>query len=137
MEKLDFKDVESSLNEIKELISISKDTLRHAYEKFCDSELCDSELLSAIAKMMETSHLTVQEYINLYKDRQSFFNKVRLQMIKHEQDMQKIKYKHDLDMEKMKAMKEDKDKIADVQDGNGSQAYSQEDIIKMIQEQQQ
>jgi hypothetical protein len=50
---------------------------------------------------MESTKLTVSEYINLYKDRLSFYDKIRLENLKHKNDMEKIKYKHDLDMEKI------------------------------------
>jgi hypothetical protein len=65
------------------------------------SDLVDSELVSAFAKLMESTKLTVGEYINLYKDRLNFYDKIRLETLKHKNDMEKIKYKHDLDMEKI------------------------------------
>ena len=125
----DIYDISQNLTEIKELIEISKNTIRHVYDSLVSSELVDSELVSAFAKLMESTKLTVGEYITLYKDRLAFYDKVRLETLKHKNDMEKIKYKHDLDMEKLNS----KVKTIDVSNNN-SNAYTQEDIIKMLEE---
>lgn len=101
------------------MIEISKNTIRHVYDSLVSSELVDSELVSAFAKLMESTKLTVGEYITLYKDRLAFYDKVRLETLKHKNDMEKIKYKHDLDMEKMNS----KVKTIDVSNNN-SNAYT-------------
>ena len=125
----DIYDISQNLTEIKDLIEISKNTIRHVYDSLVSSELVDSELVSAFAKLMESTKLTVGEYITLYKDRLAFYDKVRLETLKHKNDMEKIKYKHDLDMEKLNS----KVKTIDVSNNN-SNAYTQEDIIKMLEE---
>lgn len=130
--KIDIYDIQSSLSEIKDLINISKDTIKHVYDSLVLSELVDSELVSAFAKLMESTKLTVSEYIQLYKDRLAFYDKVRFESLKHKNDMEKIKYKHDLDMEKINS----RTKTIDIENNNNNNnnAYTQEDIIKMLEE---
>lgn len=121
-------DIETSLVEIKQLIQISKDTIRHVYEKIIDSELPDSELIQALAKLMESTHITVQEQISLFKDRLAFYDKLRFEAVKHKNDMEKIKYKHDLDMEKLNAKN-----IPTVNvENQATVAYSQESVVSNI-----
>lgn len=127
--KNDIYDISVNLKEIRDLIEISKNTIRHVYDSIVTSELVDSELVSAFAKLMESTKLTVGEYINLYRDRLAFYDKVRLETLKHSNDMEKIKYKHDLDMEKLNSKAT---QTIDISDNTNS--YSQEDIIKMLEE---
>lgn len=124
-------DISISLSEIKSLIEISKNTIRHVYDSLVSSDLIDSELVSSFAKLMESTKLTVTEYINLYKDRLIFYDKVRLENLKHKNDMEKIKYKHDLDMEKLQSKN-----VQTIDISNNNNSYSQEDIIKMLEEQE-
>jgi hypothetical protein len=128
IQKVDITDISTSLNEIKDLISVSKDTIRHVYEQITSTELLDSEAVDSLSKLIEATHLTISEYINLFKDRLAFYDKVRLEAIKHKNDMEKIKYKHDLDMEKLNAKQ---GPAVDVTNNNVN-AFSQEDVIKMI-----
>jgi len=128
--KVDITDISSSLNEIKDLIDVSKDTIRHVYDQITSTELLDSEAVQALSKLIEATHLTVSEYINLFKDRLAFYDKVRFEAIKHKNDMEKIKYKHDLDMEKLNSKAG-----PEVEISNNVNAFSQEDVIKMIDEQ--
>lgn len=127
IQKVDIGDISTNLNEIKDLIAISKDTIRHVYEGIQSSELIDSELVGSFSKLMEATHLTISEYINLFKDRLAFYDKVRFEAIKHQHDMEKIKYKHDLDMEKLNSKG---GPTVDVT--NNVNAFSQEDIVKML-----
>ncbi len=82
-----------------------------------------------MSKLIEATHLTVSEYINLFKDRLAFYDKVRFEAIKHKNDMEKIKYKHDLDMEKLNAKSGPAVEVTN----NNTNAFSQEDVIKMIE----
>ena len=128
IQKVDLANIQSSLKEIRDLIDISKDTIRHTYEQVVSTELVDAEALQALSKLLEATHLTVAEYINLYKDRLAFYDKVRFEQIKHSHDMEKIRYKHELDMKKL----ESKQVSQTIDVSGGSSAYSQEDIIKSL-----
>ncbi len=43
IKKVDITDISTSLNEIKDLINVSKDTIRHVYEQITSVELVDAE----------------------------------------------------------------------------------------------
>ncbi len=128
IQTVDITDISTSLNEIKDLINVSKDTIRHVYEQITSTELLDSESVDSLSKLIEATHLTIAEYINLFKDRLAFYDKVRFEAIKHKNDMEKIKYKHDLDMEKINAKAGPAVEVTN----NNTNAFSQEDVIKMI-----
>jgi len=98
-------ELNSSLNEIKDLIVISKQTIQHVYESIADSELVDSELVGSLSKLIESSHLAVKEYVDIFKDRVSFYDKVRLEAIKNQYKIQQMDHKHKLDMEKLEMTK--------------------------------
>ena len=42
---------------------------KHIYENFCSSDLLDSELIGAAAKLLESIHINVKEFIDMYRDR--------------------------------------------------------------------
>lgn len=92
--------IETSLKNIDELISISKEVIKHIYENIVCTELVDSELIHAAAAFIESCHLNVKEYIDLYKDRLKFYDKVRFEMLQQQNRLQVLREKHKLDMEK-------------------------------------
>lgn len=127
--KVDVANLNSSLSEIKELITLSKGAIKHIYDSLVSSELVDSELAAALSKLMESSHLAIAEYIQLFKDRMTFYDKVRLEMLKFNQKKELMEMKHKLDMEKM----EKKNEEGSIETKN-MVSYSQEDITKMLNE---
>lgn len=92
--------IETSLKNIDELITISKEVIKHIYENIVCTELVDSELIHAAAAFIESCHLNVKEYIDLYKDRLKFYDKVRFEMLQQQNRLELVREKHKLDMEK-------------------------------------
>lgn len=92
--------IDNSLKNIDELISISKEVIKHVYENITCTELVDSELIHAAATFIESCHLNIKEYIDLYKDRLKFFDKVKFEMLQQKHKKELLEYKHKLDMEK-------------------------------------
>ena len=92
--------IDDSLKNIDELINISKDVIKHIYENIVCTELVDSELIHAAAAFIESCHLNVKEYIDLYKDRLKFYDKVKFEMLQQKHKKELLEYKHKLDMEK-------------------------------------
>lgn len=92
--------IDDSLKNIDELINISKDVIKHIYENIACTELIDSELIHAAAAFIESCHLNVKEYIDLYKDRLKFYDKVKFEMLQQKHKKELLEYKHKLDMEK-------------------------------------
>lgn len=121
-------DIEQSLGHIRELIDVSKNTIRYVYQQLVDSELVDSELVGSFSKLLEAVHIQISEYIGLYKDRQNFYSKVKLEAIKHRNKMEELRLKQKLDIEKINQTK--KSDVVDVD--NMKVAYSQEDLIQSL-----
>ena len=121
-------DIQYSLGHIKELVDVSKDTIRYIYNQLTDSELIDSELVGSFSKLLEAVHIQISEYIQLYKDRQNFLYKMQLEAVKQKNKLEQIRLKHELDMQK----EELKNKNNAVTVDNMKVAYSQEDLIQQL-----
>lgn len=128
LSNIDIVKLDSSFSEMKELIEVSKMTIKHVYESVVTSELVDSELVQALSKLLEATHLSISEYISMYKSRMAFYDKVRMEQLKQKYKLEQMDYKHKLDMEKLNAIK--KSDAVDVP--NNMVAYSQEDLIREI-----
>ena len=130
IQAVDVANIGTSLQELKGLIEISKGTIKRIYEQLTDSEMMiDGELVGSLSKLLEATHLTVSEYINLYRDRMVFYDKVRLEMLKHQQKKELLERKHQMDLEKID--RKSKDEPIESENLYG---YSQEDIVKTLQE---
>jgi len=130
IQAVDVANIGTSLQELKGLIEISKGTIKRIYEQLTDSEMMiDGELVGSLSKLLEATHLTVSEYINLYRDRMAFYDKVRLEMLKHQQKKELLERKHQMDLEKID--RKSKDEPIESENLYG---YSQEDIVKTLQE---
>lgn len=129
--KVDIDDIQQSLGHIKELVDISKETIRYIYQQLIDSELIDSELVGSFSKLLEAVHLQISEYIGLYKDRQNFFYKIKLEAIKQENKLEQMRLKNELEIEKFERTKKNDAVTVD----NMTVPYSQEELIKQLDEQ--
>ena len=128
IQKVDLDDIQQSLGHIKELVDISKDTIKYVYQQIVDSELVDSELVGSFSKLLEAVHIQISEYIGLYKDRQNFYGKVRLEAMKHQYKIEQMKLKNQLDIEKIERTKKNDAITVD----NMSVPYSQEELIRQL-----
>lgn len=126
---LGMKDLNLSLKEVEDLIKMSKHIFKHCYENVVASDLLDSELIGSVSKLLESIHLTIKEFVDLYKSKIDFVNKIKLSVLKLEQDKEKMRYKHELDMQKLNAMKKEPESI---EAQGGSYSFSTEDLIKMM-----
>jgi len=75
--------IDESLAEIKSLVKQSTSILKHVHDCVITSDLLDSEAIDSFSHLLEASHLTIAEYVNLYKSRVSFRDKIRMMMLKH------------------------------------------------------
>lgn len=99
---MDVSNIQSSLGELAGLIEVSKNTIKRIYDQISDSEMMiDSELVGSLSKLLEATHLTISEYITLYRDRMAFYDKVRLETLKHNQKKELMERKHQMDLEKL------------------------------------
>lgn len=95
--------IQKSLNDINDLVALSKQIIQHLYNDIVSSELVDSELIASTANFIQATHDNIKEYVELYRDRLKFFDTVKLEMIRHENRKNEIELKHKLDMEKIQA----------------------------------
>ena len=72
-----------------------------------------------------------KEYIELYRDRMKFYDKIRLEYIQHEHKKEIMSMKHSYELEKISKASEKN--AVDVTPEN-MVAFSQEDIIKKLAE---
>ena len=120
--------IDNSLKNIDELINISKDVIKHIYENIVCTELVDSELIHAAAAFIESCHLNVKEYIDLYKDRLKFYDKVQFEMLQQKHRRELLETKQKFEREKLDA------KAVDVTP-TGMKTFNQEDIINALKNQ--
>ena len=125
---LDVKNLEKNFSEISELITLSKSIISHLYDNVVNTSLIDPELINATATFIEVAHRNIKEYIDLYKERLRFFDKVRYEMLQHQNKKELAELKHKFAMEKL---------AQDTQHGGtpqGMYKYKQEDAIEMLAE---
>lgn len=120
--------IDNSLKNIDELINISKDVIKHIYENIVCTELIDSELIHAAAAFIESCHLNVKEYIDLYKDRLKFYDKVQFEMLQQKHRRELLEAKQKFEREKIDA------KAVDITP-TGMKTFNQEDVINALKNQ--
>lgn len=123
----DIGDIQSSLGNIAELINTSKNIISHLYNNIVNTDLIDTELVNATASFIEVAHRNTKEYIDLYKDRMRFLDKVKFEMIQLENKKELMRYKHELEMQKLA-------KTGETVLPENTIEYTQEDIIRMLEE---
>lgn len=124
-------DINTSLVEINDLICVSKKIFTHCYNNIISSDLLDSELISATAKLLESIHISITEFIDLYKERIRYFDKIKMMQLQqeHRKELMELKHKHDLEL--IQARNSDKTNEIDAEN---LVSYSQESIIKMMKQ---
>lgn len=96
--------VEQNLTELKDLIDTSKRVIQHVYESIITSDLVDSELIQAMAKLIEATHINIADYIDIYKQKIAFFDKIKLMNLQHQQkkDLLRLKFEYTKKLQKQK-----------------------------------
>lgn len=129
IETINIPQIEQSLKDINELIDTSKQILRHVRDAIVTTDLVDSELVASFGKLFEAAHITISEYISLYKSRLSFLDKIKFAIFTQQQKKELMLLKHKLDMEKMQNKLD-----SDSTEAEGLVMYSQEEVQKMLNE---
>lgn len=124
-------DIESQKAELRELVDMSKSVLSHVSNSILATPLIDSEAVQAYSKLMESIHITMAEFIQLYRDKQNFINKVKYALFDQQQKKDLLRYKHELALEMIKAKSGPNAIEADAISTN-KQSWSQEEIIKQL-----
>ena len=133
MPLIDMKSMEHSLSEIEGIIDLAKNVMRHVAQSILATPLIDSEAVQAYSKLIESIHISIAEFILVYKDKQNFINKIKFAMFDQQQKKDLLKYKHNLTLELIKAKEGPKTIEAD---NINSRSWSQEDVTKFLNETQ-
>ena len=126
---LDIASMSKSLKEVEELIQMSKSVIQHVANSILATSLIDSEAVQAYSKLLESIHISISEFIQVYKDKQNFINKIKFALFQQEQKKELMLYKHNLELEKIK-LKSGPEPV-DPNDVR-TRPWSQEDITKML-----
>lgn len=125
--------MEHSLKELEDIIDLSKDIIRHVHQSILATPLIDSEAVQAYGKLVESIHISIAEFIGIYRDKQNFINKVKFSMIQQEQKKELMRYKTDLTIELMKA--KEGPKSIDADSVETSRNWIVDDVAKIIDKQ--
>lgn len=125
---LQLKDIDLSMQQIEEMIQLSKKMFKHIAESILTTDLVDSELVGAASKLLESIHINISEFIQLYRSKQQFVDKIKVMIFQQEQKKELMMLKHKLDLEKLQMKSQD----AKAVEAEGLVTYSQESIVKAI-----
>ena len=89
------------MKEIEDMIELSKKLFKHIYNNIITSDLLDSELIESAAKMLESIHINIAEFLEMYREKQRFIEKIKLMIFQQEQRKELMLLKHKYDMEKI------------------------------------
>lgn len=129
---LALKNMDLSMKEIEEMIELSKKLFKHIYNNIITSDLLDSELIESAAKMLESIHINIAEFLEMYREKQRFIEKIKLMVFQQEQRKELMELKHKFDMEKLQAKAEPIDVSAE-----NAVPYCIEDILRVIHNEEQ
>ena len=120
--------MEQSLNEISELINVSKAIIKKVYENIATNEFVDSELVTAASQLIQSTHMSVSTYIDLYKEKKRFYNSVAMKMLDHKNKLELLQRKHEYKMIELEKGSKSESEVDDKIN------FSQAGIMKALQE---
>lgn len=118
--------IESSLEEIGELVTVTKQIIKHIYNNIISTDLLDAELIEAASNFIKTAHENISEYIGIYKDRLKFYDKIQFEMIQHEHKKELLQMKYKLEAQNSPS--------GITGTAENMKVYSQEDIVKAMKD---
>ena len=92
-----FKTAENSLNDLKDLILLTKGISNHLYGQLISVDVADPNLIAATAEFIKSTRESISDFIQIYRDEREFFHKAQLAMIQFNNRKELIRYKHELD----------------------------------------
>lgn len=130
---LQMNDLTMSLKEIEDLVKISTNMFKHIYDNIISSDLIDSELVSSIAKLLESIHVNIAEFISIYKSKHKFIEKIKLMVFAQEQKKEMMAIKHKYDMELLEAKNNTNNDVANNSiTGTGNYIFDTDTIVKSL-----
>lgn len=125
--------IDHSLAELEDIVNLSKDIIRHVHASILATPLIDSEAVQAYSKLVESIHINISEFISIYRDKQSFANKIRYAMFDQQQKKDLLRYKADLQLEIQRA-KDSKNAIDTTGVVTDSKSWDADKICRLVQE---
>ena len=129
--QLQMESTEHSLKELEEMVSLSKDIIKHVHASILATPLIDSEAVQAFGKLVESIHISIAEFIGVYRDKQNFINKVKYAVFDKEIKKELLRYKADLQKELILAKEGPKNIDADAIETN-NRAWNVDQVNKII-----
>ena len=118
-----------NLKGIDELITLSTNLIKHLYTNIVSTDLIDAEVVDSAANLIAATHDNVAEYISLYRDREQFYEKVQLALLKHRHNLEYLERKYELE-EKLRKAKAD----ALSAEPENLHTFDQEKIVQMLKQ---
>lgn len=128
--------IDHSLKELEEMVTLSKDIIKHVHASILATPLIDSEAVQAYSKLIESIHISISEFIGVYRDKQSFVNKVKYALFDKEIKKELMDHKAKLQKELMLAKEGPKSIDADAIQTNIN-SWNVDQITKIIDGQSQ
>ena len=75
--------------------------IKHLYTNIISTDLIDPEIVQAAASFIETTRANISEYLEIYKERQKFFEKIQFEAIKHQHNLEILERKYELEAKRM------------------------------------
>lgn len=92
-----------SLKQIEGLIGEARDIFAHVKDNILGSDLIDSELVESGAKLLESIHCNISEFISVYKQKLKFVEKIKLMIFQQQQKIELMNLKHKQNLELLAA----------------------------------
>ncbi len=134
---------EKNLQEIDELIVVSKNVMQHVYGVVTSTDILDAATIAAAAKLISETRALIAEHLTIQKDERDYLNKVQMENIKHRHQMELMEKRFELEQKRFQQKNPPiaNAPVANVTtpqgaSQNGMKAYSSADLMKMISEDQ-
>lgn len=130
---------EKNLQEIDELIVVSKNVMNHVYGVVTSTDILDAATISAAAKLISETRALIAEHLTIQKDERDYLNKVQMENIKHRHQMELMEKKFELEQKRFQqknpALNAPANNVQPMTPAsNGMKAYSSADLRKMIED---
>lgn len=130
---------EKNLQEIDELIVVSKNVMNHVYGVVTSTDILDAATISAAAKLISETRALIAEHLTIQKDERDYLNKVQMENIKHRHQMELMEKRFELEQKRFQqknpALSAPANNVQPAaQPPNGMKAYSSADLRKMLEE---
>lgn len=91
------QNIKKNLDNIDELVALSKNIIKHLYTNIVSTDLIDPEIIQAAASFIESTRANISEYLDIYKERQKFFEKIQFEAVKHQHNLEILERKYELE----------------------------------------